>query len=111
MKNGLKVFLGVVAFIVIMLALSWGLGWFDVFTTKTVGKAKENAKTEMLENTQGYVRGMRETLAKYHHEWLNATADNKIAIESVVRHEFANFDGDTYLTGDLFEFYKTVMNK
>lgn len=111
MKDGLKVFLGFLAFIIILLALSWSLGWFGVFQTKTVGKAQQNADRAVFEQTQSYVEGKRQELQKDYHEWLNAKSDDKLALESVIRVSFANFDEEKYLTGDLYNFLKKIKNK
>ena len=111
MKNGLKVFFGFIAFIVLLLALSLGFGWFGVFQTKTVGKAQQNADRKVFENTQSYVEGKRQELQKDYHEWLNAKPDDRLALESVIRISFANFDEEQYLTGDLYNFLKKIKNK
>lgn len=111
MKDGFKVLLGFIAFIVLLLALSWSFGWFGVFQTQTVGKAQQNADRKVFENTQSYVEGKRQELQKDYHEWLNATPDNKLVLESVIRQSFANFDEEQYLTGDLYNFLKKIKNK
>jgi hypothetical protein len=51
----------------------------------------ENIKRKTFEQTQSYVEGKRQDLAKYHHEWTITTdpADKK-AIEALVRQQFAN---------------------
>ena len=111
MKDGLKVFFGFLAFIVLLLALSLGFGWFGVFQTKTVGKAQQNAERTVFEETQSYVEGKRQELQKDYHEWLNAKPEDKLALESVIRSSFANFDEEKYLTGDLYGFLKKIKNK
>jgi len=113
MKTWVKIFLGFVAFLVCICLLSWGFGWFDVFQTKTVGKAQQNAEREVFEQTQSYVQGMRQQLIKYHHEWMNADKDSKLAIEATIRINFASFNEDKYLEDfpDLYNFLKNVKNK
>jgi hypothetical protein len=114
MKNITKIVLGFLTFVVLILILTLGFGWFGVYQTKTVGKAQQNADREVFEHTQSYVEGKRQELIKDYHEWINAKSDDKIAIEAVVRSSFANFDEDKYLSNgypDLYKFLKNIKNK
>lgn len=92
MKDGLKVFLGFIGIVVLFLALNLGFGWFDVFKTKTVGKAKQDAQREVFENTQSYVEGKRQEALKYRLEYMKADSSDREAIRMVVVQGFANFD-------------------
>jgi hypothetical protein len=111
MKTRVKIFFSFLGILVFLLLLSLGLGYFGVFQTRTVGKAQQNADRAVFEQTQSYVEGKRQELQKDYHEWLNAKPEDKLAIESVVRASFANFDEDKYLTGDLYTFLKHIKNK
>jgi len=91
--NKLKGILIALAVIAGILAFSWGMGWFDVFYTKTVGKAKQNAEREVFEQTQSYVEGKRQEAVKFYQEYNKAkTPQEKEAIKELVRLSFANFD-------------------
>lgn len=96
MKTGKIVLISILTFIGI-LALSFGLGYLDVFHTKTVGKAKQNAQREVFEETQSYVEGKRQEAAKDYKEWLQADPSSKKALENLARTKFANFDEQKYL--------------
>jgi hypothetical protein len=98
MNIGFKIFLGFIAFIILMLALTLGFGWFGVYQTKTVGKAQENARREVFEETQSYVEGKRQDLIKLHHEWKGCNDADKLALESTIRMQFSSFSEDKYLT-------------
>jgi len=113
MKTGIKIFLGVVAFIVLMLGLTLGFGWFGVYQTKTVGKAQMNANREVFEQTQSYVEGKRQELSKLHREWIKSDNDGKLAIESTVRFNFASFSEEKYLqdSPDLYNWLRDIKNK
>ena len=84
---------------------------FSIFGTKFWGVRQQNARREVFENTQSYVEGKRQELIKLHHEWNKASADDKIAIESTIRMNFANFDESKIEQPDLYSFLKTIKYK
>lgn len=75
-----------------LVGLSYGFGWIGVHQTKTIFKAKENAKREVFEQTQSYVEGKRQEALKFYKEHKAAELEDKAAIEEMVSHSFANFD-------------------
>jgi|SRR5579862_1751116 len=87
--------------LIVLIALMFVFGWTGVFYTKTVGKAQENARRQVFEQTQSYVEGKRQELTKYRLEYLRSkdTAD-KQAIRATIVQSFANFD-ETKLPEDL----------
>jgi hypothetical protein len=98
-----------IVFILLMLGLSLGFGWFDVYKIKTVGKAKQNAERQVFEQTQSFVEGKRQELVKYHHEWIKADSSTKKAIEATVRISFANFDANKIQEPELYQWLKQIM--
>ena len=89
MKKGLYILLGIAALFI----MSFGIGYYNVFYTKTVGKAQQNAKREVYETSQSYVEGKRQEASKLYKEYLRAKDDeSKEVIMNVVAHSFANFD-------------------
>jgi hypothetical protein len=111
MKTGWLIFLGFLAFIILIAGLTLGFGWFGVYATKTVGKAQQNANREVFEQTQSYVEAKRQELVKLHHEWMQASETDKLPIESIIRQSFANFDETKINDPDLYSFLKTIKNK
>lgn len=75
-----------------LVGLSYGFGWIGVHQTKTIGKAKQNAKREVFEQTQSYVEGKRQEALKFYREYQKADEASKVAIEEMVAHSFAQFD-------------------
>ena len=99
-----KIVLLIIGAIVLLIALDFGFGFLGVFKTKTVGKAQQNVQREVFEQTQSYVEGKRQIALKYYKEYLQADDDSKKALKSIVSQDFANFDEDKYLTGELRNF-------
>ena len=97
--------------IVIIVALSFGFGWTGIFYTKTVGKDQQNANRTVFEQTQSYVEAKRQELVKLHHEWAQASEDDKIPIDAVIRQSFANFDENKIEQPELYTFLKTIKYK
>jgi len=90
--NGWKIAGISLAGLVLVIALSFAFGWTNVFYTKTVGKAKQDAKREVFEQTQSYVEGKRQEALKFYKEYKAAEIKDRVAIEEMVSHSFANFD-------------------
>lgn len=78
--------------IILLSGLIYAINEFNIFGIKFWGVRTENAKREVFEQTQSYVEGKRQELVKLHHEWINADAENRPAIEAAIRMSFANFD-------------------
>lgn len=85
---------------------------FDFAMFKFWAPKYENAKRQTFENTQSYVEGKREDLAKYHHEWaVDSSAENRRAIEALVRQQFANFDRSKVEDPELSAWLGECLNK
>ncbi len=88
--KGIGIFIGV---ILVLIGLSYVFGYNDVLWTKTVGKAKQNAETEVFYQTDAYIGGKIQEATKYRLEYLKATDDtSRKAIQSVVVHTMAEVD-------------------
>lgn len=107
MKNTFKT----IGVILALIALIFLANEFEIFGTKFWGVRKENARREVYESTQSYVEGKRQELIKLHHEWMNASAEDKSAIETTVRMNFANFDESKIEQPELYSFLKYVKYK
>lgn len=89
-----------------LIGLSYGFGWINVHQTKTIYKAKENAKREVFEQTQSYVESKRQSALKYYKEYQSSDDSGKKALKNIIIQDFANFDEEKYLTGELKIFIK-----
>ena len=88
----------------LIMALSYGFGWFGVGYTKTVGKAQQNAETEVFKQSQSYIDGKNQELSKLQLEYKLAKADDeKAAIKATILHSFAGVD-ENILSEDLRAF-------
>lgn len=85
--------LGVLLFFGIIIGLNFTFGWVDVYQTKTIGKAKENAKREVFKQSQTYNDGQALELVKLKSEY-ESTKDStsRNAIVFTIKQEFGNFD-------------------
>lgn len=109
MKTWQAIVLGIVGFFALIVLVNE----FEIAGVKLWGVRKENARREVFEESQSYVEGKRQDLIKYHHEWVNASPDDKIAIEFTIREAFSQFNEDKHLADqpDLYNFLKMVKNK
>jgi hypothetical protein len=92
-KEGLKV-LGVsFGALVMFLALIFLLGLFGLGYYKFFGSKEENIRREIFENTQSYVHGKVQDLAKYYDEYNRAeSSDSRETIRQLIIVRFAEFD-------------------
>lgn len=65
----------------------YGLGWMKFF-----GPKKENIRREIFEQTQSYVHGKIQDLAKYQDEYNSADINGKEAVRQLIIVRFAEFD-------------------
>ena len=83
--------LGLIAFV----GLLFFFGALDLAMLKTFGVRKENVRREIFENTKSYTHGKTQDLAKYFEEHTKADdIQNKIAIEGLIKMNFAEFDAE-----------------
>ena len=96
--------------IALLVGLSFGTGMLDVFYTKTVGKAKQNAKREVFEETNSFTKAKRQEIIKYYKEWKEAeTLEDKEGIETILSLSLADFDEDRFIKdAKLLSWVKTV---
>lgn len=98
MKDWLKAVLAFIGVVILFVALTYGVGWFGVGYTKTVGKAQKNAEREVYEQTQSYVHAKKQEALKFYKEYQKADPSEKQGIKAMVSHSFAEFD-ETKLDG------------
>ena len=109
MKQWQAIVLGIIGFFALIVLVNE----FEIAGVKFWGVRKENARREVFEQTQSYVEGKRQDLIKYHHEWVNASDDDKVAIEFTIRQSFSQFNEDKHLVDqpELLSFLITIKNK
>ena len=89
-----KAILGVMGVFVFIALMGFLFGFLDLAMFKTFEPKRENIRREIFENTQSYVQGMTQDLAKSYGEWKKADPDDKAAIETVIKTKFAAFDAE-----------------
>jgi len=92
MKERLRVFGMSVGGLILVLALIVSLSFFGLWYYKFFGPKKENIRREIFENTQSYVQGKAQDLAKYYEEYSKADSNGKESIRQLVILRFAELD-------------------
>lgn len=110
------IFVGAIVGIIILMVVAAGLGFvgngLSFASFKFWAPKQENVKREVFENTQSYVEGKNQDLAKYHHEWLIAKdPEEKGALEAIVRQQFTTIKPSSIQDPDLAQFLRDCMNK
>jgi hypothetical protein len=90
---------------VALIALTFLTGGIDLAYKKVFKPAHENVDREVFENTQSYVHGKVQDLAKYKREY-DATNDpiERKAIQNIINQQFAQFDKKKIVDDDLRDF-------
>ena len=79
------------------------VGLFTLGVKRIFMPIDENINRIVYENTKSYVHGKVQTLANYYRQW-QLQSENRQAIESTIRIEFANFDADKINSSELRSF-------
>lgn len=88
MKNVITGVLGIVLVIVVLLAVDYaGVLWNGVIFTK-----KEEIRREIFEETRSFNEAKLQQIAKYKYEYDTGDESTKIAVKSVVRSTFSDYD-------------------
>jgi cytoskeletal protein RodZ len=95
--GGLGVFITIL--IVVFILGLYGLGWMKFFKPK-----QENIRRQVFEETQSYVHGKTQDLAKYYAEYKQSDMDGQAAIKELIIGQFADFDADNIRTTSLRNF-------
>ena len=108
MREGVKiagvsigVFVGSIVLIFVLGLVS--LGYYKFFGPKT-----ENIRREIFENTQSYIHGKSQDLAKYMEEYNKADEQNKEAIRQMIILRFAELDETKIQSPGLRSFLKRM---
>ena len=104
MKTFLKVFGIVVAIVAIMFALEVsGIAWTRFFNPQ-----KEDVKRKTFEQTQSYVHGKIQDLAKMYREYKDTDSEGKETIKALIQAQFFDFDAETINEQELKTFLITM---
>ena len=98
MKDNLKMLGALLGVVLLIMALTYGFGWFGVGYKKTVGKASQNADREVFEQTNSFTKAKRQEIIKSYKEWNDCEdTDCREAIEYVLSLSIADFDEDKFI--------------
>lgn len=102
------VFMGLVTLIfliVISLGLDYGLGvkWYSFIALQ-----KENVRRQVFENTNSFVRGKNQDLLRYYQQYQKANEEDKVALQELIRLDFANFPEENIQSGKLRSFLEEM---
>lgn len=89
-----KVVFGGIGALALLLLLIFVLRYSELEMFKFFAPQKEDARRTVFENTQSYVHGKRQDLAKYYMEYQKADAEGKETIRSVIQMQFSQFDAE-----------------
>lgn len=78
--------------LILLISLGWGLGYNELLWMKFFNPRKENVRRQVFENTKSYTHGVIQDLGKYYEEYQKA--ENKTAIQAVIKMRFAEFDAN-----------------
>lgn len=101
--TGKKIVLGVVAFVALIIAITWIAQGNDFFLYKMFAPREEQVRRETFEKSKAYNSGMAQELQAMQFEYAKADQAHKDALGSIVLHKVADYD-TTQLSQDLQDF-------
>ena len=92
--------------LVALFALSFGSEHLGLWWNKYFGTRRRDVQREVYEESKSYVHGKIQDLAKYYREYNDpaTTPQEKKALESVLRSQFADMTADNIREDDLRRF-------
>ena len=93
-----------IGLLIIVLVFLFVIGLFELGWMKFFEPKKENIRREIFEETQSYVHGKIQDLAKYHDEYRKADVDEKESIRQLIILRFAEFDETQIRSAGLRQF-------
>ena len=85
-------------------------GTYFVFKYRQYWDPKfQSLERQIFEETQSYVHGANQELAKLYLEWKNASDEERAAIEEVIRMRFAQFPPDKVENPELRKWFEDIM--
>ncbi|KKN25568.1 hypothetical protein LCGC14_0883520 [marine sediment metagenome] len=104
-KMKFKITISIIASIVILVALAFGLEFLGLHWMRFFEPRRENIRREVFEQTKSYTHGKIQDLAKYYEEYQKAnTIADKEAVASIIKIRFAEFDSDKIQSQPLKQF-------
>lgn len=98
-----------VIMLILLFGILFGFGKVGNMLEKTIGVEYKNIKREQFENSDAYVHGSIDDLAKYKREYDNAeTKEDKQAILNAIDDMFAEFDESKIDNSTLRRFLEDV---
>ena len=93
MKKTISIMGAFIGMLIIIMITTISLGIFDLEWSKFYKPRKENIRRNVFENTQSYVHGKSQELAKYYEEYRKSdNEEDKSAISSMVIMKFSDFN-------------------
>ena len=108
MGEKLKIFGVSFGVFIVLLALIFVLGLISLGYYKFFEPKKENIRRQVFEQTQSYVHGKIQDLAKYQDEYNNANTNDREAIRQLIILRFAEFDETKIKAVGLRNFLKNI---
>jgi hypothetical protein len=95
-----KIIVGLLGVLGVMMALSLGGLYWNGYLART----QEGIRTDIMEESVSYTRGMRRELGRLRLEWEQADAAGRVGIEAYVRDTFSGYLGVEELPENLQQF-------
>lgn len=87
--------IGGIICIIILYAVAFGISVLGIHVNGFLNKEKKNVERGVFVETQSYVQGKNQDLAKMFYEYNNTNdIQNKTVIKAMIRAQFADFNAD-----------------
>ena len=104
MKNKFKIVIAVTCACIILVALSFGVGVVGLEFKKFFMPKSQNIERKVFEQTQSYVHGKTQDLAKYYEEYQKSDFDDREAVAALIKMNFADFESTQIRSPKLQQF-------
>lgn len=94
--------------IIFLIGAAFGLEWLGIKWKGFFGPKHEAVRREVFKQTRSYNEGKEQELLKLRLEYMRASEEDKAALASTIRHQFADYDENLIDSSELRSFLKQI---
>jgi len=88
----MKIFFGVIGFLLAILALTWVIQGNDFFMYKFFGLRYEQTRRQIFEQSRAFNQGMIQELENMQFEYEKASPEHRTALRSIILHRASGYN-------------------
>lgn len=94
MSDAAKVVLGAIGVLILIVLISWGLGWFSLIASRPMQKYNTETQAQVYDTSRVYQQGTQNDIARYCEQMETAPSPSaKKAVAQLIRTTVSTYNG------------------